>query len=1269
MPRAHLLSNGRYRVILTDGGGGYSAWQGVALTRWTADRSIDVGGVLFYLRDLQRGRCWSAGWTPIAGNPDRYETIAGAGVVGIVREEHGIESRIDVAVDPDSDREYRLLTLTNHGAAECHLDVTSYLEVTLNDPVADAAHPAFSKLFVETEYVAGTQALLARRRLRSPEDPPRWMGQGFWLEDGAPGDVEVETDRVRFVGRGRSLADPVALDPGVRLSGSTGPVLDPVFSLRRAVTIAPGMTARLVALVAAGERRDEMAHRLTLPPPSHLMEVVGSATRRDLPADPERLASLTGALLFGAAPVATPAELPEASPLTPADLAALGVTDNVPLVLAPLRTDADRGALHALSQVVRWWRESGLAVTLLVLEEGASADGGGAGDQAAGTVVRSAADVAPELRFLAERCARLTLDRFRDLTREAAGSVSSRAGPRRNDSPAPALPVAVEELREFNGYGGFTADGSEYVIRLDRVDGRLRLPPRPWTNVVANETAGFIVSETGAGYTWTVNSRENRLTPWSNDAVLDPPGERLYLRDEDRGACWSPTPGPFPGAGAYEARHGFGYTVWRHTSFDLEQETTAFVPRRDGLKIVRVRVVNRGTTARRLSFSFYAQWVLGTTPERDGRFIVTVFDAASGAILAVHPHRGPLAGRVALACLAGTNGGRGVASHTADRAAFLAGEGSGAPLDGRTGAGLDPCAAFRVPFTLEPGTAAEYSILLGEADSRPAARELCRRYSSAAAVSQALDEVSRFWRDTLGALEITTPAPAIDLMVNGWLAYQNLSCRMWGRSAFYQSGGAYGFRDQLQDSSALVWLSPETTRAQVLLHAAHQFAEGDVLHWWHPPDGRGIRTRFADDPLWLPYVTSEYIRHTGDERVLDEGVGFVEGRALAAGEEHAFLFPRPSGTRAPLYEHCCRAVDRSLTRGSHGLPLMAGGDWNDGMNRVGRAGRGESVWLGFFLYEVLQRVLPWCERRRDTPRVDRYRAALPLLAAALNEGGWDGAWYRRAYYDDGVPIGSAQSDECRIDAIAQAWAVLSGAAPHDRAVRALDALEDCLVDRAAGIIRLLTPPFDRTSHDPGYIKGYVPGVRENGGQYTHGVLWAVRALAALGREERAAALLEMLSPVTRAGGPETAAVYQAEPYVVAADVYGAVPHVGRAGWTWYTGSAGWMYRVAVESVLGLTVDAGARLLLRPCIPAAWPGFSVRYRFPGHGTRYAITVRQTRPRPARTVAELDGTPLAVVAGAVSIPSSEDGAEHHVDVLLGGDVRPHYHARPAAGDPSD
>ncbi|HST62576.1 MAG TPA: hypothetical protein VLK84_27980, partial [Longimicrobium sp.] len=852
-----------------------------------------------------------------------------------------------------------------------------------------------------------------------------------------------------------------------------------------------------------------------------------------------------------------------------------------------------------------------------------------------------------------------------------------------------------EELLFFNGHGGFSRDGREYVIRMPPGEHGPVRPPVPWTNVVANEHTGFLVSESGAASTWSGNSRENRLTPWSNDPVSDPHGEALYLRHEAGDRFWSPTAGPAPGDGAYEARHGFGYSRFRHASQSLDQDTTMFVPRHDPVKIVRLRLTNTGDAPRRVSAFSYAQLVLGGLPQETGARIRTRWDDAADAIFATNANRGEFSARVAFAAavspatrdrilpsptqfvgegpgMGGAPGthhtppaGREALSWTADRTAFLGAYGSASSpaalrtaerLDGAAGAGLDPCAALQVTLVLQPGETAEVAFLLGEAADEAAARAIVAKYRGADAVGGALDEVRAFWAGIVEGVQVRTPSRELDLMVNGWLAYQNLACRVWGRTAFYQSGGAFGFRDQLQDSSALVYLRPELTRQQIVLHASHQFVEGDVLHWWHPPLSKGIRTRFADDLLWLPYITAFYVSSTGDAGVLDESAPFVTAAPLPEGEDEVFLFPDDSGQRASVYEHCCRSIDRSLTRGAHGLPLMGTGDWNDGMNRVGREGRGESVWLGFFLHGILDDFIPVCEARGDRERAERYRAYRATLAEALNDTGWDGGWYRRAYYDNGAPLGSAANDECRIDAIAQAWSVLSGVAPAERAEQALDALEQHLVSEEEGIIRLLTPAFDRTPHDPGYIKGYLPGVRENGGQYTHAALWAVRALAQAGRTERAARLLQMISPVSHGRTPEEVAVYQAEPYVIAADVYGVAPHVGRGGWTWYTGSAGWMFRVALESVLGITLRGGDALCIRPSVPRDWPGFTVRYRLPDDATTYEIAV--TREDGAGIRASDDGREIEAADGILRIPLVRDGAEHRIYVVLGRNFAPTY-----------
>jgi cyclic beta-1,2-glucan synthetase len=619
--------------------------------------------------------------------------------------------------------------------------------------------------------------------------------------------------------------------------------------------------------------------------------------------------------------------------------------------------------------------------------------------------------------------------------------------------------------------------------------------------------------------------------------------------------------------------------------------------------------------------------------------------------------------------------------YSGDRAAFIGHDGSvgepaaiaaGGPLDGRSGANLDPCFAHSTPVELPPGATTQVCFLLGEAEDQEDARALVSRYAAAGAPAAALARVREYWQRLRERVVITTPSPALDLMVNGWLPYQTMSCRLWGRTAFYQSGGAFGFRDQLQDAASLVHHAPELTRAQILLHAAHQFVEGDVLHWWHPPQSLGLRTRCSDDLLWLPHVTAMYIAATGDWRILDEPVGFLSGQVLAPEEDEILLTPAPAAEVADLYTHCCRAIDRGVTSGRHGLPLFGTCDWNDGMNRVGRKGIGESVWLGFFAYAVLGDFLPICAHRDDAEREDRYRAQRAALATALNDAGWDGDWYRRGYYDSGAPLGSSASDECRIDALAQAWSVISGVAPAARAVRALDAVEEHLISDRDRIIRLLTPPFDRTAEDPGYIKGYVPGARENGGQYTHAALWVVKAMAELRRPDRAAELLDYLNPILHASTRERADRYEVEPYVIAADIHGVPPHVGRGGWTWYTGSAGWMIRVALESVLGFRVAGGKEIVLSPCVPKHWERFAITYRPPGTDSCYAITaVNPGRDGSDLIAATLDGAPLAVVdagadgavtggagigsgangSAAVRVPIARDGCTHRVELLLG------------------
>jgi cyclic beta-1,2-glucan synthetase len=805
-----------------------------------------------------------------------------------------------------------------------------------------------------------------------------------------------------------------------------------------------------------------------------------------------------------------------------------------------------------------------------------------------------------------------------------------------------------------NGTGGFTPDGREYLLLVPpagppsfasshrgREEGAVG-PPAPWCNVVANPACGFLVSEGGGGYTWAGNSQSNRLTPWSNDPVSDPPGEAVYLRDEESGAVWSPTPLPVPPAAPTLVRHGQGYTTFSRTEQGLGHELTLFVPPDDPVKVFLLKVTNRSSTVRRLSTTFYAEWVLGTTRDQMAPYTVTEIDPDGGALLACNSFNTDFGAAVAFAAVSLRP-----YTLTGDRAEFLGrNRGPAAPdalgrahLSGRVGPGLDPCAALQGAFVLRPGESREIVFLLGQAGDRAGVRPLVQRYLQPEQARAALRKVVARWDEVLGAVQVKTPSPQLDVLLNRWLLYQVLSCRLWGRSAFYQSGGAYGFRDQLQDVMALVHALPAEARKQIVRSAGRQFPEGDVQHWWHPPAGRGVRTRISDDYLWLPFVVHHYVLATGDRTVLDESTAFLKYPPLKPEEEETYGLPEVSEEKATVFEHCLRALEHGWQLGAHGLPLMGTGDWNDGMNKVGAGGKGESVWVGWFLLMNYRHFAALVEERGDAGRAARFRERAEQLHKAVEEHAWDGAWYRRAYFDDGTPLGSAQNVECQIDSLTQTWAVFSGVADPARAGQAMAAVFDRLVRRDDRLILLFDPPFDNGPAQPGYIKGYVPGIRENGGQYTHAAVWVVQAAALLGRGGLAMELLDLLNPVRHAESSREVECYKVEPFVLAGDVYGRPPHAGRGGWTWYTGAAGWLYRAGLETLLGVRRE-GNRLLFAPRIPKDWKGYTVTYR---HGpTVYRINVANPHGLEAGTVRVwLDGAELS----GDSVPLADDGRKTH------------------------
>ncbi|MGV8960146.1 MAG: GH36-type glycosyl hydrolase domain-containing protein [Stenotrophomonas sp.] len=1270
-PAVQLLSNGHYHVMVSSAGGGYSRCGEMAVTRWQEDLSRDSWGMFCYLRDVASGQCWSATHQPLLKPVEHYEAAFSDARAEFRVRDCDYDAHTEIVVSSEDDIELRRVRLTNRSRVARTIEITSYAEVVLAPAIADALHPAFSNLFVQTELIPELQAIVCTRRPRSDAEPVPWMCHLMAVHEADVQQISYETDRARFIGRGRSVADPVVLQAGAdgdgRLSDSHGSVLDPIVAIRCRITLSAGQSAWVDMVTGVGDSREACLHLIGKYRDRHLADRVfdlawthSQVMLRQLNAshaDAQLYELMAASILYANAAARADAAILRANRRGPSALWGQAISGDLPIVLLHLSTPAHVPLARQLVQAHAYWRLKGLAVDLVVLIDdhagyrqqlqdmvmGLISSGVEASliNRPGGIFVVPAQQIASEDRILVQTVARLVLAGNGGSLAEQTARRPLRVQPPRlavrsnGGMDIPAAPPQPLPLLLAGPYGGFSRDGSEYIITL--AEGQTT--PAPWVNVLANLQFGSIVSESGSAYTWAENAHEFRLTPWANDPVTDASGEALYLRDEHSGRYWSPTPLPCRGDGTYRIRHGFGYSVFEHHQEGIDSALWVYVAQDLPVKFMVLKIRNDSARRRRLSATGYVEWVLGDLRARMGMYVVTEADPLTGALLARNAYNTEFPDRVAFFDVDDP-----ARSLSGNRTEFLGRNGStrapaamaSARLSGQVGAGLDPCAAIRVPFELEPGEEYEVVFRLGVAADARAAVELVQRCRGAATASAALDAIRLHWQWVLGRVQVRTPDPAVDVLVNGWLMYQTIASRFLARSGYYQSGGAIGFRDQLQDAMAMVHAVPYRVRQHLLLCAAHQFIEGDVQHWWHPPQDRGVRTRCSDDYLWLPLAVTRYVATSGDHTVLDELAGYLEGRPLNADEESYYDLPTRAELHETLYQHCVRAIEHASARGTHGLPLIGSGDWNDGMNLVGEHGRGESIWLGFFLHHVLLQFAPLARLHGDAGFADYCEAQAATLKQSLHAHGWDGDWYRRAYFGDGTPLGSAGNAECQIDSIAQSWSVLSAAGDEPRQQQAMASLLQRLVDEDSGLVKLLAPPFDHSLPNPGYIQGYVPGVRENGGQYTQAAIWAAMAFAARGDGTRAWQLAQLLNPTRHGRSAAATAIYQLEPYVMAADVYAAASHVGRGGWSWYTGSAGWMYRLLLESLLGVQVQ-GAQLSIAPLLPPEWPSFTVDYRY--GDTDYHITVTGTDAGDVEPGVLRAGDRIALV---------DDGKDHYLQV---------------------
>jgi cellobiose phosphorylase len=1271
MPETHLLSNGSYSMMITNSGSGYGKLNDMTAYRWREDLTLDNTGMFFYIKNLNSNEYWSAAYEPCKSHGEGYEAIFSLDKAEFKRRDGSLSTHTEIAVSQEENAEVRKLTITNHSEHIRTVEITSYCEVTLAPYNADIVHPTFSNLFIRTEYIETPSCVIANRRPRAKGQKKPHLVQTIAVSGETIGTIQYETSRANFLGRGRDVSNPQVMENDAPLKNSVGAVLDPIISIRRRIRINPGETVKIAYTTAVADTRDEAIELGRKYSEMHNVNRVFELSWTQSQVEMKYLGikstqanlyqHMASKILFMNPNLRAREILIKNIKKSQSSLWPYGISGDVPILLTIVRSEKDVDLVRQALQAHEYLSIKGLKVDLVIinlqntlytqpLQDSirdliASSHARDKQNKPGGVFLHSKGTMAVEDVEFVITIARLVIDSEKgSLLQQINGTESEERTVEPLDTKEVHYDITQHrfqhvDLEYFNGLGGFDTENDQYTIILKEN----KNTPAPWINVISNGEFGFHISERGSSYTWYKNSRENKVTPWSNDPISDPATEALYLRDEVTGKLWSLTAAPIRDESEYIIEHGFGYSNFKHQANGIASEMTVFVPKDESVKLCLIKLKNYSKQERNLSLTYYAQLVLGVVPQSTAQYISTYLEEDKNFIYAQNPYSEHFGKAYAYLAIAGGS----EVSYTGDRTDFIGRGGCLASpealkyrtLSGSVGSGYEPCMACNVKVDIKPEEEVNLVVILGQKENLEHIKKVVEGFSNIERVKEELIEVKNYWKDLLHRIQVKTPDKTMDIMLNGWLMYQTLSCRYWSRTAFYQSGGAIGFRDQLQDVMAIGYLDSKFTKEQILHSASRQFVEGDVQHWWHPVVNSGIRTRFSDDLLWLPYVTIDYIKTTGDYGILEEEAGYLEEEPLREGEDERYKVTPASDKKGSIYEHCVKTIEIALKFGSHNIPLMGSGDWNDGMSTVGNEGKGESVWLGWFLYSILDNFKEICKFKDDEERAKRYEEMRDFIGENLEKNAWDGGWYRRAYFDDGTPLGSIENDECQIDSLSQSWAVISGAARRSRIEEAMEALERHLVKEDKGMVLLLTPAFNNSKLEPGYIKGYVPGVRENGGQYTHAATWVVLAMTKLGYGHKAWKIYHMINPINHAKSHLDYERYKVEPYVMTADVYATEGHEGRGGWSWYTGASGWMYRVGIEGILGLKLKGEKGFSVEPTIPNEWITYNITYR--KDNCVYNIEVKR---------GETEGTYLDGKLLEDNIVPYLEAGEHAVEVVI-------------------